>query len=155
MLGILVLHMAALLLWAVTLLYLSTLIVDRHCGQLNLYEFPAEEDSLARRLFTLVATPAALAAIVFGTLVFVLNRTTAFWLIAKLTLVAALVVCHVLTGLLILRCEAGRVQHPRRWSAALLTVEILLMGAVLWLVLAKPGAPQWLETQSDRWEVQP
>ncbi len=153
MLGFLIVHIGALLFWAATLLYLPTLIAGYHAGQLEL-DAPADQtDSLSRRLFTLVATPAALLAIISGTLVFVLNRTTAFWLIAKLTLVAALVLCHALTGLLMLRTEAGRVACPRRWGAALLTVELLLMTAILWLVLAKPPSPPWLDTLIETWEV--
>jgi uncharacterized membrane protein len=134
----LVLHIMAIPLWAAILLYLPTLVVGGLPVRVN--EYPASQagDSLARFLFTRVATPLALAAIVAGTVVFAINRTTAFWLIAKLALVALLVVCHALTGLLIIRAEADQVRRPRTWWWALASAESLLMLGILWLVLAKP-----------------
>lgn len=138
MLGFLVLHIIALLFWAASLLYLPTLIAGSHDGQLQLRDPNPKKDSLARFLFTRIATPAALAAIMAGTVVFALERVVAFWLIAKLALVATLVVCHALTGMLILRAESQRVKHPRRWGALLIAMEVVLMTGILWLVLAKP-----------------
>jgi hypothetical protein len=79
------------------------------------------------------------AAIVAGTAVFILNRTIAPWLIAKLALVALLVVCHALTGMLIMRMEANKVHRPRTWWWVLAGTESLLMLGILWLVLAKPA----------------
>lgn len=138
MLGFLVLHIIALLFWAASLLYLPTLIAGRHHGRLDLDEPGRPQDCLARFLFTRVATPAALAAIIAGTVVFALERIAAFWLIAKLALVSCLVVCHALTGMLIMRTETQRVKHPRRWGSLLVVVEVFLMTGILWLVLAKP-----------------
>lgn len=138
MLGFLVLHIMALLFWAASLLYLPTLITGRHQGQVKLSDPGHCTDSLARFLFTRIATPAALAAIMAGTVVFALERITAFWLILKLALVALLVVCHALTGTLILLTESQRVKHPRRWGGLLIAIELLLMTGILWAVLAKP-----------------
>lgn len=138
MLGFLVLHIIALLFWAASLLYLPTLISGSHDGQLHLTNPGAKSESLARFLFTRISTPAALVAIIAGTVVFALEHIVAFWLIAKLALVSTLVVCHALTGTLILRTESQRVKHPRRWGALLIAVEVVLMAGILWLVLAKP-----------------
>jgi protoporphyrinogen IX oxidase len=138
MLLFLTLHIMAIALWAAILLYLPTLVVGGLPVRVN--EYPASQagDSLARFLFTRVATPIALVAIISGTMVFLILRITAAWLIIKLTLVTLLAVCHALTGLLIMRTEADKVRRPRAWWWALASAESLLMLGIVWLVLAKP-----------------
>lgn len=136
MAGLLALHISALLCWCGALLYLPALTVRRA------NEEGAEKDltlSVARKVFTLFATPAALIAIISGTALFALSYTIAVWLILKLTLVSALVVCHVFAGQLIFHLERKLSRnHDRAIAGMISTLSALCIGGILWLVLAKP-----------------
>lgn len=131
------LHIAALIVWCGALLYLPGAIAAssaRSVGEL----FHAPHDQMARSLFTLVATPAALVAIASGTAVFLADQTLALWLIVKLTLVCALVLCHAACGVLLLRVERDR-ERPVGAACSLVgLVALALIGAIAWLVLGKP-----------------
>lgn len=142
MLWFLTLHIIALLLWAAALLYMPALIAARGAHHLPVQAPANPFNSIERFIFTRVATPAALAAIMAGTLVFVVDRTITPWLIIKLSLVAALVGCHVAVGWLVLRVERGGTPLVPLCIALVLT-SLLLFGLILWLVLAKPALGGW------------
>lgn len=134
---ILVFHITGLVVWCGALLYLPALIAgDGSRAQDATSRRGAT--SLNRVVFTTVATPAALFAIVTGSLLFLLGRTSGVWLILKLTAVTGMVICHVLYGVLILRQE--RNPHASALAPSLLlgSLSIALIGAALWLVLVKP-----------------
>ncbi len=139
---LLVLHIVALLFWAALLVYLPALLAGTVYTALS--STADTEDSLAAReglprlLFTHIATPVALLSIIAGTLVFVVHHDIGLWLIVKLTLVVLLVINHTLLGLLILRAEAGNGKPLRGWCLVSALVTCMLIGAVLWVVLAKP-----------------
>lgn len=149
MIGILTLHVVALLSWCAALLLLLGIL-----GSVRSTTQPPprltlvlrHNDSLARMLFTLVASPLALLTILSGTAVFLISLTTAPWLIIKLSFVTFLVVGHILAGLLILRLETNQSVRGPAWLLALAVGTTMLV--ILWLVLAKPdglsleGAPQ-------------
>lgn len=130
------LHFAALLAWCGTLLYLPALIAagTRH-GEPAFYRDHAH---ILRQVFTLVSSPAALVAIVSGTALFLGAASLAPWLILKLSAVALLVVCHALCGVLILKIERRPEGKVRLQCAAVAGFAVVLVGATLWLVLAKP-----------------
>jgi len=130
------LHFTALIAWCGTLLYLPALIAAS-CRTAYSVERPGHP-GLNRTIFTLVATPAALLAIGSGTALFLRDGTFGIWLVAKLTAVAVMVICHALCGLLILQCE--RQPRPALTIAcvALGSLTFAMMAATLWLVLAKP-----------------
>lgn len=142
MLWFLTLHIIALIFWAAVLLYMPALIAARAAHFLPVQEPVNPHESIERFVFTRIATPAALAAIMAGTAVFVLDRTLDAWLIIKLSLVAALTVCHVGVGWLILRVERGGTPLVPLCIALALAC-LLLFGLILWLVLAKPSAGMW------------
>lgn len=150
MLWLLMLHIAALVLWCATLIYLPVLLAvppqaKEACSQPDFF-LP----SIQHFIFTHIATPFALATIVFGTLLFMVTGTTEPWLIVKLSAVTALVVCHALLGLLILRTgRADLSPAPNSEGTAfptvvrianytLLAAIVCLVVAILWLVLSKP-----------------
>lgn len=141
MLWLLVLHISALLFWCAALLYLPVLIVTAASHRNEITSTPRQHASIARFLFTHVATPAALAAIVSGTVIFIAEDMLALWLIAKLTLVVGLVVTHALLGLLVLRAEHINPGPLRRWCWAFGVILPVLMLTIVWLVLAKPAEP--------------
>lgn len=138
MLWFLTLHIITLLFWAAALLYLPALIFGSRNHGIELNQ-SLHYGSVARFVFTQVASPAAVAAIIMGTIVFVLDNNTTPWLIAKLTLVALLVGAHAFTGILVLRLEKESEKPVLPWCAFLLVVLGTLMTAVIWLVLAKPA----------------
>jgi len=139
MIWLLTLHIAALLFWSAALLYLPALIAGTRLRRIDGLEEPADtDDSLARVVFTHFATPAALLTIVAGTLIFLFDRNTAPWLIVKLTLVAMLVFCHALIGVLVMRLEDSPDRSQQPWCTLVALLAVGLMIGILWLVLAKP-----------------
>jgi len=153
MLWILVLHITAVLFWCAAQLYLPALIAGLGSNKTSgistlqtkgmppaLPELkPDIPRSLPRFVFTKISTPAALIAIVSGTVIFVLNRTLDVWFLAKLSLVTLLVITHALSGWLLLHAEAN--PGPRiLWISRLLAVVLaVLMTAIIWMVLSKPS----------------
>lgn len=140
MLWFLSLHIIAFVTWCASLLYLPALIAGIHTEQIRIVEPGNKYGSVARFVFTHIATPAALVAIMSGTLVFLLNRTIEVWLIAKLTLVTGLVIGHALAGLLLLHTQDRSTKPVRRWCWMLAGALGVLMLAIIGLVLAKPMA---------------
>lgn len=134
---ILVFHITGLVVWCGALLYLPALIA---AGGSPAQNIPTERGtaSLNRMVFTMLATPAALFAIVTGSLLFLFERTLGVWLILKLTAVTGMVICHVLYGVLILRQERDPHASTAAPGLALGSFSTALIGTVLWLVLAKP-----------------
>ena len=131
------LHIAAVLVWCGALLYLPPAVAAgtaRANGEL----FRAPHGEMARSVFTLVATPAALVAIASGTVVLLLDQTLAVWLVAKLTLVCALVLCHAACGVLLLRVERDRERPVHLACSVTGGLSVLLILAILALVLGKP-----------------
>lgn len=137
MLWFLALHIIALLFWAATILYLPVTIAGSKTRQLEFRDSTHHYDSVARFIFTCIAGPAALLAIVMGTAVFLIDGNSAPWLIAKLSLVTLLVIGQALTGILIMRLEKGRSVQP--WCGIFLVFFVTIMAAIVWLVLAKPA----------------
>jgi|SRR5690606_31660734 putative membrane protein len=140
MLGFLLLHIAALITWCASLLYLPALIAGLHTDQIQIVEPQQKYGLVARFLFTHIATPAALIAIISGSAVFLFNRTIEVWLIAKLTLVTGLVIAHAFTGLLLLHTQDRSTKPIRRWCWLLSGSCCVLIVAIIWVVLAKPAA---------------
>lgn len=134
---ILIFHITGLVVWCGALLYLPALIA---AGGSRAHDTTPKRGAapLSRVVFTTVATPAALFAIVTGSLLFLFGRTSEVWLILKLTAVTGMVVCHVLYGVLILRQERNPHRSALAPSLLLGSLSITLIGTVLWLVLAKP-----------------
>ncbi|CAM3099343.1 membrane protein [Ectopseudomonas mendocina] len=130
------LHFIALIGWCGALLYLPAMIAAGTRSSDDL--FYRDHAHLTRTIFNLIATPAALLAIGSGTALFLRESIFDAWLIVKLTTVAGMVLCHALCGVLILRIE--RVSDPALRRDCLLIGLLLtvLIGATLWLVLAKP-----------------
>lgn len=131
---LLVLHIAALLVWCGALLYLPALIAAGRAGE----PFAPAAEALPRAFFTRLATPAALLTIASGTLLFLGRGVHGVWLMLKLSAVTLMVGCHVLLGVLILRLENDPRRPLARRCAALGLLAALAIGAVLWLVLARP-----------------
>lgn len=126
----------ALICWCGALLYLPAMIAagTRSSDEL----FYRDHAHLTRTVFNLLATPAALLAIGSGTALFLREAIFDPWLILKLSTVAGMVLCHALCGLLILRIERAAEPALRRNCLLIGLLLSALIGATLWLVLAKP-----------------
>ena len=132
-----VLHIATLLCWCAALLYLpAMLLAGARMRKEMPFEVPVRE--LLRFLFTHIATPFALLAIISGTLLFIVGQLTGGWLVLKLAAVSGMVMCHVLCGALIVRLERGQRRFVVPISALTVAVTASLMLTVLVLVLSKP-----------------
>ena len=130
------LHIVGLVAWCAALLYLPALIAAGPAVAAGLRwrrDMPP-----ARAVFTMAATPAALLAIISGSMLVLLERTFGVWLVFKLTAVAGMVATHVLVGLLVLRKEDNPHATLIRPCIVLTLTSIALIASVLWLVLAKP-----------------
>jgi putative membrane protein len=136
----LTLHIIALIFWCASLLYLPALIAGIHSRSTAISEPKHKYGSVARFVFTTIATPAALLAITSGTVVFMLNRTVEVWLIVKLTLVTFLAVAHTLAGLLLMHTQDRSTKPIAGWCKILSVALWCLMTAIVWTVLAKPAA---------------
>ncbi|MBS9404013.1 CopD family protein [Halomonas sp. TRM85114] len=133
-----VLHIAALVCWCGTLLYLPAMIAHLARVTSGTSAFADEAPFMPHFLYTLVATPAALIAIISGTLLFLLNNIASGWLVLKLLAVAVMIGAHGACALLLVQLKKG---HRRGIGpASLLTATFagLSMLAVVGLVLAKP-----------------
>lgn len=146
------LHIAGLVAWCAALIALPLLLhLHGHARR--------QRQFIAFRLithvgYTAIATPAAVVAVAAGTALIFLARVYEPWLLAKLALVAAMVLVHVWLGHLIGRSgEVGRpVLRPPPILALVLTLP--LIAAVLMLVLAKPDLRP-LEGWLPAWAQEP
>ena len=134
------LHIGAVIVWCGALLYLPALIAAAAT--------PAPSDArdvqprwpmLPRRVFIGLATPAALVAIVSGTLIFVSQGLLAPWLMFKLAGVGLLVLGHGACGLLMLRTERGQSGGVRLACQVVMVATVLSLLGIAWLVLRKPA----------------
>ena len=132
---LLALHITALVCWCGALLYLPALTAVTLRSGAGDGEVPA---SFSRAAYTLLVTPAALLAIASGTALFLVSQTVAGWLVVKLTLVAGLVLCHVVNGWMILHFEKAPRSYQTLICVLLGAASAALMVPIIWLVLAKP-----------------
>lgn len=145
MLWVLSLHIMSLSIWTAAALYIPLLLYT-NASQHRTRAFegtPRGIDSIARFAYTHIATPFAIISISAGTVVFLLNQSADFWLLAKLTLVTVLVVVQACLGLLIIRAEREQWQGIRPLSLVIGGVFSVLMIVIVWIVLAKPAEPAW------------
>lgn len=135
---LLLLHIAAMLFWCGSLLYMPALIFEAATPKNRVDVDIKKQVAIPRMIFTLVLTPAALITIISGTLVFIVMKTVSLWLVLKLTLVMGLVICHTLNGWLILKAEKTPSPHFKTLCTLIGSLSAMLITAIIWVVLAKP-----------------
>jgi putative membrane protein len=133
------LHLSALLAWSAALFALPVLLslYPHAVGRVERLRARAA----ARFTYIVLASPAAVLAVVSGTALIHPTRSYAPWLLAKLTLVALLVLFHATCGKLLLRQHDRHQRGGPRWQPWLAVVPATLLPLVLWLVLAQPRLP--------------
>lgn len=152
MLWVLSLHIMTLSVWTAAALYVPIILANRARQHRTLpadksfIDTPRGIDSIARFVFTHVATPAAILSITAGTAVFLINQSYHFWLLAKLTLVTFLCIGQALLGLLIIRAEREHFKYMTAACWGLITLFCVLMIGIVWIVLGKPATPAWVES---------
>jgi uncharacterized membrane protein len=138
------LHICAVIVWCGALLYLPALIAATATAT------PAPAPSagrdlqprwpwLPRRVYIGLATPAALLAILSGTLIFVTQGPLAPWLMFKLAGVGLLVLGHGACGWLVLRTERGQLRGVRVACRMVMVLTVSCLLGIAWLVLRKPA----------------
>lgn len=136
MLWLLLLHISAVVCWCGSLLYLPALIAGAVSQQPDIER--ERQQTVMLMVYRLFATPAALIAVATGTALFLTDGITELWLVLKLSLVSALVLCHALCGWMMLLTlkMSGKVIML---SCRLLRVGVaILIPAIVWVVLTKP-----------------
>lgn len=136
MLWLLLLHIAAVVCWCGSLLYLPALIAGTASRQAIIER--ERHLALTFMVFSRFTTPAALIAIVSGTAVFITGGITDSWLILKLTLVVALVLCHALVGWIMLRTRKAPHKNVTLSCVLVAVAVAMLIPAIVWTVLTKP-----------------
>jgi len=137
-----VVHIAAIAVWSAALVCLPGLYVRR--THLSGGEVLHRLQSLVRFLYVAVASPAAFVGIGTGTALIFLRATFEPWFSLKLALVGAMVVTHILTGLVIIRLFEEGTVYPVWRFVAVTALTLLVVMAILAVVLAKPDVPEML-----------
>lgn len=136
------LHLAAIAIWSAGLVCLPGLYVQRaHApNEGSLHRLQA----MVRFLYVAIISPAAFLAVASGTALIFVRQTFEPWFSLKLAFVGAMVTIHILTGLVIIRLfDAGNI-YPVWRFLAVTALTIAVVGAILFVVLAKPALPDLL-----------
>ena len=129
-------HLAAIALWSGGLIVLPFLFWQRRTLEAGL-----DLDRLhrvARFVYVEMTSPAAFVAIGSGTALIFLQTTFVEWFSLKMLLVAAMVMLHVVAGLILARLFSPKGHFGRFSYVALTSAYIVLITAIIWVVLAKP-----------------
>lgn len=129
-------HIATIAIWAAGLISLPGLYVQRaHVADRDqLYTL----QRIIRSAYVRLISPAAFLAIASGIALVFLRETFVAWFSLKLVFVAALVVIHALTGLVIIRLFREGEVYPVWRFVAVTALTIVIVLVILVLVLAKP-----------------
>jgi protoporphyrinogen IX oxidase len=130
-------HLATIAVWSGGLLVLPLLFWQR-----RLVTHVDELESLHRTtrfVYVVLTSPAAFVAIGSGTALIFLQTTFREWFSLKMVLVGAMAMLHVLAGLTAVSVFAPGGRFGRAAFIALTSLYLVLIVAVLWVVLAKPG----------------
>jgi uncharacterized membrane protein len=130
-------HIATIAVWAGGLIVLPYLFWQR-----RLLAAGPELDRLhrvTRFVYVAMTSPAAFVAIGSGTALIFLQSTFREWFTLKMILVGAMVMLHVVAGLVAVRVFAPDGRFGSRSCVALTTLYLVLIVAILWVVLAKPA----------------
>jgi putative membrane protein len=135
-------HIAFLLIWCAGLLYMPGLF----SSYAHAHDRSARRHMrmITRYVFIVVASPAAILAVITGSLLAYLAPIEGTWLPAKLLVVSGLVFFHLYCGARVVQLEKGEEVHRRQFHITLVAIPLALIGVILWLVLAKPDLLGWL-----------
>jgi uncharacterized membrane protein len=130
-------HIATIAVWAGGLIVLPYLFWQR-----RFFAAGPELDRLhrvTRFVYVAMTSPAAFVAIGSGTALIFLQSAFREWFTLKMVLVGAMVMLHVLAGLVATHVFAPGGRFGSRSCVALTTLYLVLIVAIIWVVLAKPA----------------
>jgi putative membrane protein len=130
------LHIAFLIIWSASLLYLPHLFV--HQALTKDAESRKQAIVMQRMLYALIMTPSALLTVLAGGWLVFERGFSGGWLHVKLTLVLLMVFFHAYCGALMVHLRHHRFIHPLAVYRMLPAVPALLITGVVTLVVAKP-----------------
>ena len=130
-------HLATIALWSGGLIVLPFLFWQRRglAAGLDLDRL----HRMTRFIYVGILSPAAFVAIGSGTALIFLQATFREWFTLKMVLVGALVMLHVLAGLVATRVFVPDGRFGSASCVALTGSYIVLIVAIIWVVLAKPA----------------
>ena len=133
-------HIMAMVTWFAGLFYLPRLFVYHASSddEISNQRFKIME----RKLYNGIATPSAIITVLLGFwLIHLLGYgiLSAFWLQAKLALVALLVIYHIYCGRLLLDFKHDRNQHSHVWYRWFNELPVFILIAVILLVELQPA----------------
>jgi len=131
------LHVIAVIAWMAGLLYLPRLFVY-HCAAAPGSELSETLKVMERRLLRAIMNPAQGAVFLFGGMLFWVQEWSQGWLIAKLALVAGLVVVHHLLALWRKDFAEDRNTRPARFYRMWNEAPTVLMIVIVILVIVRP-----------------
>ncbi|WP_249730031.1 MULTISPECIES: CopD family protein [unclassified Chelatococcus] len=134
-------HIAAIAIWSAVMICLPSLYMQRARvpNKASLHGLQA----MVRFLYVTIASPGAFIAIATGTVLIFLRRSFEPWFSLKLAFVGALVVLHILNGLVILRLFDAGNSYPVWRFLAVTGLTLLVVAVILAIVLAKPAIPDF------------
>lgn len=130
-------HVSAIAIWSAGLISLPMLLARRRANMDD--DRRLRLQALVRFTYVAVTSPAAFLAVASGTALVFARQTFVVWFSVKLALVAGLVLLHALTGLVIIRLFREGERYGLARSIAATGITVSLIGAIVALVLAKPG----------------
>ncbi|MDD7971354.1 CopD family protein [Roseinatronobacter alkalisoli] len=134
------LHIAALSVWCAGLILLPVIIQTyRHAHASRNQAGFSEFRWLTHYSYQLVLTPAAVIAVIAGTVLIFAQEVLDTWLLVKLVAVSGMVLVHAWLGHVVVQAGERREAYRLPPAAFALVALLPLMGLVLWLVLAKPA----------------
>ena len=136
-------HLATIAVWSGGLLVLPLLFWQRH--KVVDTDDLEQLHRITRFVYVVMTSPAAFVAVGSGTALIFLQTTFREWFSLKMVLVGAMVMLHVLAGLTLVQIFARGGRFGRGALIALTSLYLMLIVAILWVVLAKPGidANEW------------
>jgi uncharacterized membrane protein len=129
-------HLGAIALWSGGLIALPFLFWQR-----RMFGPGLDLDRLhrvTRMVYVELASPAAFVAIGSGTALIFLQATFAEWFSLKMVLVGIMAMLHVVAGLILMQLFLPKGKFTKLSYVSLMSAYIVLIGAILWMVLAKP-----------------
>ena len=135
------LHIISVIAWMAGMLYLPRLYVY-HSAVGPESEASAMLKVMEHRLLRFIVNPAMIASFVFGGALLSLDGLvdwSAWWIYAKLVLVAAMTAVHGMFALWRKHFEANANRHPARVYRIANEVPTLLMIGIVILAVVKPG----------------
>ena len=138
-------HVIAIALWSAGLICLPFLYLQRRRLE---GEALHRLHNFARFFYVGLVSPAAFVAVASGTALIFVQATFEPWFSVKLALVGAMVIIHVMSGLMILRLFEPDQSYPWPRFVVVTALTSCVIGAILVTVLGKPSwlAAGWMTT---------